>query len=160
MRIFKFFLICSSIILLYNFKSDFKKYCNERFKYCIEYPSNFIGKGESSNGDGEIFVSSDRQTTITTYGFLVYESNGFTDNLDSRYRSILKNKNVTYKLKTKDFFIVSGFENDGKIFYQKSKKSKDYYTPESEIVKTVEIVYPKSQTRIYNEYCKKISKSL
>lgn len=156
----KFLIIFYSIFLFLSFQVDFKRYCNERFKYCIDYPANFIGRQESANGDGQTFVSFDKKATITTYGFLVQENSNFKDNLDIRYNNILKNKNVTYKVKTKDFFIVSGFENDGKIFYQKSKKSKDYYTPENEIVKTVEIVYPRSQTKIYNDYCKKISKSL
>lgn len=143
-----------------SFTFSYKTYCNERFHYCVEYPLNFLGKGESSNGDGQEFTSADKKAVITTYGILVHNFSDFKTNLETEYTNILKTKRVTYKVKSRDYFIVSGIENDGRIFYRKSKKVKDYYDSESENVITLEIVYPKSQIKIYNSYCKKISKSL
>lgn len=148
------------LVLYLNFNVGNKVYCNERFHYCIEYPSGFVGQSESLSGDGQRFISSDQQALITTYGFLVQNLSDFQVNLETSYFEILKTKNVTYKVKKKDFFIASGYEADGRIFYKKFIKRKVNSTTSQENIIVLEIVYPKSQLKNYAEYCQVISKSL
>lgn len=108
-------LISAASWLMISFQLDFKKYSNWRFNYCTDYPSNFSGKGESLSGDGQIFVSTDGTSTITTNGFIVLDDADLRDNLKTGFHNIFKNKNVPCPLKMKNYFIVSGFETDGKI---------------------------------------------
>lgn len=141
-------------------KQDYKQYCNQRYQFCIEYPSNFIPQGVASNGDGQIFSSKDGKTEIRSYGNLIVED---ISSLEESYLTELKDVNITYKKKGDDFFVVSGFEGDN-IFYRKSIQRKiDYLLTgkkDTDILTTFTITYPKNQKDQYDFYCKKINKDL
>lgn len=45
-------------------------YANSRFGFCVQYPeAHLIAMREAENGDGQTFVSMDKQMTIRAYGF-------------------------------------------------------------------------------------------
>ena len=94
----------------------FDQYCNERYKFCIEYPSNFIPQGEPGNGDGQIFLSKDHEVEIRAFGSLPFE--GIDHTLLMKYDLVTENKEITYKKFNYNWFIVSGYDETGKIFYQ------------------------------------------
>ncbi|MDM1551636.1 hypothetical protein [Empedobacter falsenii] len=144
-------------IIQLSFGQNLKKYCNQRFNFCTEYPSNFSGLGESQNGDGQNFISKDKLTKITIFGNLEIED---INDLKSTYKSYLTSKNVTYKLIKDNYFVISGFESKNKIFYIKViKKKVDYYGSLTDVLQTVYISYPKTQNDIYSAYCKNIAKN-
>jgi len=152
-----FFLIAS------GFQSKgLEEYCNGRFGFCIQYPSGFTGQGEAGNGDGQRFLSKDKQAEITTYGMLVLEE--INDDLKEQFLSVTKDIQVSYKVIKPNWFVFSGLTKDGKIIYQKTVMKKINYMdeekPETMVQQTLMITYPKSQQHLYGNYCGVISKSL
>ena len=49
-------------------------YENQRFGYAIAVPEGFEGRGESDNGDGQVFKSADGTQTLRVYGGFNTES--------------------------------------------------------------------------------------
>ena len=96
----------------YNFES----YSNPRFGYSVMYPINLDKKTESQNGDGEEFNASDG-FKMTVYGS--NEVSIFKKSLNDLYQEEFKNhKDVTYKVKKKNLFVISGYDGEY-IFYIK-----------------------------------------
>lgn len=97
-----------------NLKYD--SYTNARYGYSVLYPTNLEKKSESENGDGREFNSSEG------FNMLVYGSNDASvlgKSIDEMYKEELKeHKDVTYKVKKKNWFVVSGYDGDY-IFYVK-----------------------------------------
>lgn len=139
---------------------NYETYCNQRFGFCIDYPTDMLfPQGESGNGDGQIFKSKDAENTLRAY-------RDYRDNIDPETQYTIESaynedswgnnpdepkRVITYKKLGKAFFVVSGY-NDGKIFYQKS------------IIKdgqlfTCLIEYNESDKEIYNNISDRISKS-
>lgn len=100
-------------------------YCNERYHYCIDYPKDYlVPQGESGSGDGQAFVSTDGTNQLLAYRDL-------RDNIDpdvkfsikTAYDEDLKDENikeVTYKKLGNGFYVITGYNKKGSIFYQKS----------------------------------------
>ena len=141
-------------------KMKFETYCNSRFNYCIDYPSDLlIPQGEAGNGDGQAFTTANGHTTL-----LVYRD--FRDNIDpdvtftleQAYRDDLKayakdGKTVSYKTSQKSFYVISGTYKD-KVFYQKTILSQDGQ-PVTSLIE-----YKTSEKEIYNKVCERIFSSL
>lgn len=140
-------------------KSKYQTYCNERFNFCIDYPSKFIPQGESYNGDGQSFMSEDNKTAIVAYGNLAVTD--VSDNINKVYNTAIIDDNITYKILKRNYFIISGYDKNGNIFYRKtvSKKINYFGNENTEIFQTLMISYPENQKNVYAEYCQKISKS-
>lgn len=118
----KSFMFLSALLITQNLCSqNFKKYCNARFSFCVSIPKDFKGLGESENGDGQGFLSKDRNAKISTFGNL--SIHGIND-LETRYKESLNSENITYKFRKANFFIISGIEKNGKVFYIKSIQKK------------------------------------
>jgi len=148
------FLVCSL-----SFENQaYNKYCNYRFQFCIEYPTSFIGQGESFNEDGQIFHSSDRRTEIRAYG-----SDASERSLTGEYNLVRKDITVTYAVVGKTFFIISGTDTAGRTTYHKTVKrviSNYQQGKNAPVFQTLEITCPSSDSSFYRTYCKEISKSL
>ncbi|PZP51638.1 MAG: hypothetical protein DI598_02735 [Pseudopedobacter saltans] len=141
-------------------QSSYQKYCNTRFQFCIEYPSNFKAQPESANGDGCVIISNDGKSEIRTYGSLENEE---TNNLTQELQYAEKESKITYKIVCKNYFIISGTNKEGMIFYRKTvvAQLKDYFNSgPAKVLQTLTITYPKSQIKQYEDYCSKISKAL
>jgi len=138
-----------------------EEYCNDRFGFCIQFPAGFIGQGEAGNGDGQTFLSKDKQSEILAYGELAVEE--MSENLTAVYERATSHLNVSYKVVKPDWFVISDLNKEGKIVYRKTVKKKMRYEGDDEenpfIYQTLIISYPKSQQKIYDNYCGVISKS-
>lgn len=130
-------------------QNNYDKYCNSRFEYCIEYPTELKGMGESGNGDGQKFISKDNKATL-----IVYRDSriGDFENIAECKADCFRNdsqieagKNVTYKKEGNNFFVVSGYRGNN-IFYQKT------IFRNGEMVTAV-IEYSTSKKAKYNAYC-------
>lgn len=153
MRILKLKLHISLVILLVTAATaqqlDYQVYSNTRFGYTVEYPAKLlIAQGESDNGDGQTFRSSDGKCEM-----LVYASyNVLNETLKSIYRKELsKHSKVTYKLLKPTFFVLSGIDED-RVFYRKT-------IYRSGIFYTLEITYPLSEKALYDKVTARVSKS-
>lgn len=87
-------------------------YVNNRFGYSISYPENFIPQPEADNGDGRVFLSHDGLIEIRVWG-------SYHPSFEEAYQELLDEKQVTYRVKKNQWFVVSGIE-DKNIFYQKT----------------------------------------
>lgn len=142
-------------LLIANFtlaQSSYNQYCNARFGFCVSYPSTFKAQGESDNGDGQEFISSDGKSSLLVYRDgreAIYESEA-----ECRSQSYLSDitsdetKQVTYKKKGDNFYVVSGYQKS-MIFYQKT-----IFTDQG--MMTAFFTYPISQKTKYDSYCIKL----
>lgn len=147
--------------LKFKHNGDYRKYCNKRFDYCIDYLKNFVPQKESSNQDGQVFLSNDKKAKIRTYGAFPIE--GVNNTLKDEYILSKSNYEITYEVIKNNWFIISGFNKDGEIFYRKTrlKKIRDYLgNGSNNVFQTLMITYPKNQSKLYSKYCEKIHKSL
>lgn len=132
-------------------QTTYNQYCNARFGFCVSYPSTFKAQGESDNGDGQEFISSDRKASLLVYRDgrdAIYESEE-----EYKWMSYLSDindetKQITYKKKGEDFYVVSGYQGV-MIFYQKT-----IFTDEG--MMTAIFTYPTSQKAKYDSYCLKV----
>ena len=93
-----------------------RHYSNVRFGFSIDVPSDWEGQGESANGDGQHFVSSNKTTRLSVYGVPQGGSS-----LAEQYAEATKPKpgrSVTYKAMQDGWFVVSGTEGQT-IFYSR-----------------------------------------
>ncbi|MBX7044250.1 MAG: hypothetical protein K1X86_00305 [Ignavibacteria bacterium] len=104
-------------------KINFITYCNSKYNYCIQYPDILVEQKESENLDenkwqGAKFVSKNGKIRMTTFGW-------DNDNVDMQYQMKQEGLEVTYKVKKKSFFVVSGWNKDGSGYYSKTKIIRD-----------------------------------
>lgn len=95
---------------------EYNSYTNTRYGYTVMYPASIEKKAESENGDGREFSSSEG-FNMTVYGS--NDASVLNKSLDEMYKEELKgHKDVTYKVKKKNWFVISGYDGDY-IFYVK-----------------------------------------
>ncbi|MEB4589766.1 hypothetical protein VSS37_02115 [Candidatus Thiothrix sp. Deng01] len=97
------------------FASDYTSYCNDRYGFCVDYPSGFGMGPASTNDDGRKFYDEE--------GFQMTAS-GINNVLDSTVASEMKGQEkdfdtVTYRKRKDDWYALSGYK-DGNILYVKS----------------------------------------
>jgi hypothetical protein len=124
----------------------FQTYSNSRFNYSIEYPSRLlIPRGESPQGDGQLFASEDLQAQMIIYDTLNVLEQSIKDLYKQEARDVVTpkiTKRVTYKRQKDNWFVISGYIGP-KIFYQKTILSNDMF-------KTFYIEYPENQRHRYD----------
>ena len=133
-------------------QTTYNQYCNARFGFCVSYPSTFKAQGESDNGDGQEFISSDRKASLLVYRDgrdAIYESEA-----ECKSQSYLSDitpdetKQITYKKKGEKFYVLSGYQG-AMIFYQKT-----IFTEQG--MMTAVFTYPSSQKAKYDAFCSKV----
>lgn len=133
-------------------KDEFIEYCNDRFGFCLNYPSDFIPQPEPQNGDGRTFLSEDGQVKILTWGNL-YDSE--FNSLETAYEYAIdtsKGQVVECQVRKNNFFVVSG-EEEGAVFYQKTIQKQEFGD-----ILSFYIRYPKEESERFDAYCEKIFK--
>lgn len=131
-------------------QTNYNTYTNARFGYKISYPSDLlIPQGEADNGDGQSFEGEGAKMMVFGTNLLLNKT------LSKEYQSVIKERgarNVTYKIISKNFFVVSG-KTGGKIFYQKTmRNSQDQFI-------SFVIDYDESQKAVYDKAVEKMVKS-
>lgn len=94
-------------------------YANHKYGYVLAWPKGLLTpQGESDAGDGQVFAAPDGRAELRCWA-------GFNDVLETTIPAALAEavaepgRQVTYRHRGKDFFVVSGLEG-GKIFYRKT----------------------------------------
>ncbi len=156
----KLLILLTTICFAFTTGINYENYCNSRFQFCIDYPRDLTSQGEAENGDGQIFLSKDKQTEVRAYGMMAIEE---FDKLSQQYETAITGITVSYKVIKPSWFIFSGTDKKGNIVYRKTVKKKldDYMNGgPQDVFQTLMITYPVSQKKLYDPYCGKIAKSL
>jgi hypothetical protein len=94
---------------------EYARYGNDRYGFCIDYPSHFKMDPPPDNGDGRQLY--DGQGFVLTASGI---NNALDDTLTSEMRSQTKDfDKVTYRTKGKNWFILSGYKGSD-VLYRKT----------------------------------------
>ena len=113
-------LVCllSGVVLAVQAAESYSVYENTRFNFSVEVPSILEPRGESPNGDGQLFSSRNGDATA-----LVYGSHGGPCTALGMIADPARST-ITYRFAKDAASVVSGYWN-GKIFYKKAIRKKD-----------------------------------
>lgn len=131
-------------------------YCNARFGFCVDYPNYLIPQPESDNGDGRRFklakssanISASAGYNVSAYGNIT--GGQYLKEIQQDYR---QNYKISYELLKNNSYTVSGYDNNGFIFYQSTKVKGDKHA-------TVYFNYPVSDKAKMNNVIKQMQSSL
>lgn len=137
-----------------NAKLVWDFYHNQRFDFCLEYPSNFLtSKGESENHDGNTFVNANGSSEMRASG--IY--NALDETVAEAFERATENENyydeekkITYKSQKDNWFVISGNYNES-IFYVKSILVEDTFY-------TLYFEYHSSEAHKFDEIIKRTTK--
>jgi len=136
-------------------QTKYQTYSNPRFGYEISYPEEFKVQPPSSNDDGRIFLSADKQIEMRVWG----EYNALFKTLKGAYEDArAEHTGISYKSLIKKGFVISG-ASDNKIYYQKTLLKGNERDPGATWI-TFTIEYPQDERSKYDLIVSHISKSL
>ena len=96
------FLLCSATSVS---SQNYSRYCNDRYGFCVDYPSNLTMEPPPANNDGRRFHDS--------RGFMLIVSginNVLENTIDTEMKSQSKDiDKITYRKKGKNWFVLSGY---------------------------------------------------
>ncbi|MBL7978821.1 MAG: hypothetical protein JNN12_10815 [Bacteroidetes Order II. Incertae sedis bacterium] len=133
-----------------------KLYANARFNYSIKYPAAMIADPPPTNGDGQSYRSADGLAEYTTWGSVVIRTDTV---LQEQLFMASEGRRVTLKRVKPTFIVVSGYQDDGRIFYRKTILVKANTVPGMtyDYIKSFEIVYPANQRTPYDKIVTEIA---
>lgn len=142
-------------------QENYKSYCNSSYMFCMSYPQNLlVPQEESPKGDGREFLAKTGKAKITTWGNEApsYAIEGVSDfdkptEVKSVFEQAMEGKKVSYKVLKNDWFVISGTDAEGNIFYQRTQLKGLTFI-------TVLIAYPSTEKTIWDKECGKIAGSL
>lgn len=115
-----------------NAPLTWKSYHNQRFDFCVGYPTNFLREmGESENHDGNTFANANGSSEMRASGMY----NALEQTIKEAFKSATQNERyydeeriITYKQQKGNWFVVSGRYYES-IFYVKTVLVDDtFYT--------------------------------
>lgn len=128
-------------------KSKVIQYCNPRFGFCIDYPSDMTVNPPPENGDGQTFNDSNG-FVLTVSGI----NNVINDTIETEMKSQSENlEKITYQAKGDNWFILSG-QKGPDVFYFKT------YVGDG-VINHLYIQYPASANSKYTKAVAEISES-
>jgi len=99
-------------------------YCNDRFQFCVKYPTRLRAEPPPINGDGQSWSSPDGAIQMSAWG--VHLGDQTLDSLWKESTAPAKGKTFTVKARSETSFIVSySTASDAKIHYEKTIVSQD-----------------------------------
>lgn len=133
--------------LIFAAGQDLATYQNLRFGFKILYPKSLIAELPPQNGDGQAWKSSDETVKLRAWGMHVLASP--RADLEQQFSWTQTKYQITYQRKTETYFVISGFEPDGSIFYCRTQLAKDRRGAPYWV--TMELVYPASKKQEYDQ---------
>lgn len=139
---------------------NYVEYCNDRFNFCFDYPSNFGPEPEPANGDGRTFINDIDSSEIVLYGFLDQSNEG----IDGQLEVLKEFMEVESVQQIKHGYDVRGIEKEsGKVHLEKILMKADSTAGKYDdgkpvnIIYSLQFVYPKDKDAKYRDYWKKMS---
>jgi len=96
---------------------NYEEYTNERFDFSLLYPKDIVSpEAPPKNNDGLTFASPNENVVMKAFGY----NNIQGDTIEDLYREALaqEGRNVTYRIREDNWFVISGYEGD-RVFYIK-----------------------------------------
>lgn len=128
-------------------------YENSRFGFKVRYPHGVLfPQGESANGDGQVFASSDAAFMLTAWGERKAEGSSIDELFEYESRGLVKPNQklvVTYKRRKDNWFVVSGTEGSVGI-YRRVQIESDHIT-------RIEMRWPVDQIDRWRSIIEKVS---
>jgi hypothetical protein len=104
---------------------SFEIYCNEKYDFCISYPTILVPQGEVD--DGQIFILEETKLLVC-WEFMKNNEGEFIEDVNEAYEKTLseyeETTQVIYTIQKENFFIISGYDNE-KMFYRKTLARRD-----------------------------------
>lgn len=122
---------------------DYEDYYNSRFDFSVLYPSFFKRKYEAANQDGCEFEYGNN------YSMRVYGMNNVLEKTIKELFKDSKKSTDTYSTSKDNWFVVSGVNEQGNIYYRKTILDND-------VEYVVELVYPQTKKTEYDVVVKKV----
>jgi len=123
------------------------RYCNARYGFCVNYPSEFAMEPPPANDDGRRF--SDRDGLVMTASGI---NNANEDTLQTEKRSQGEEfDKITYRAQGDNWFVLSGHKGD-KILYLKTFVGRGS-------INHLYIEYPTRQQTKYSDVVAKVARS-
>jgi hypothetical protein len=99
--------------------AEWSPYENLRFGFVIDIPAGFAGNGEASNGDGQVFRSSDGTQVLRVYG-----GNLLADDFETSVQAAMVHAeeagwSLSYQRVTPSWASYSGLRN-GQVLYARA----------------------------------------
>ena len=137
----------------------YRTYCNSRFGFCIDYPADFTVKEAPENGDGRSFVNKNAELFASAaWGFMWYE-----DIKEAFEASKERKHTVTYEQIKSNWFVLSGYNEDGRVYYTKTmiiKKNNLEFDEEGDVEITATLIYDVSEKSYYEKIIPRIFNSI
>jgi hypothetical protein len=101
--------------------TPWRTYQNERWGYRIDVPRTLVSQPEPENGGGLAFISADGRVKLYTYGQYDIDSTPTISEAQREEESnwIGSSGRVTYRTKGTNWFVSSGIDRKGRIFYER-----------------------------------------
>lgn len=121
--------------------TPYATYRNARFAYAVDYPRDvLVPQGEAENGDGQKFLSKDKQVAMAVWGGHNALGHSIAAEFDFQAKGLaeeLPGFAIAYKTVRGTWFVLSG-QTAERIVYQKTVLAGDVF-------KSVRIEYPRSR---------------
>lgn len=126
----------------------YRRYCNARFAYCLDYPARFTMEAAPVNNDGRTFYDE--------YGGMEMEVYGTHNALESTLSADMRETageidRVTYKKMGRNWFVLSGYSGRNIVYIKKWLHNDEFYV--------LQMIYPVSAKKIYDKIVTRISRS-
>lgn len=125
---------------------SYDDYYNPRFDFSVSYPTFFVRKYEAANQDGCEFAFGNN------YSMRVYGMNNVLEKTIKELFKDSKKSTDTYSTSKDNWFVVSGVNEQGNIYYRKT-------ILENNVEYVVELVYPRAHKTEYEAVVKKVISS-
>lgn len=134
--------------------AEWRTYVNGRYGTTVDIPFDvFLAEPEAENGDGRRFVSRDGSASLTVFAGANVDRRSLSE-LVRAARVDAADERVTYERKGGRWYVLSGYAGP-KVFYRKL-----LFSPDREVVHTIEIVYPAVAKPLYDPLTARIANSL
>jgi hypothetical protein len=126
---------------------SYKKYCNGRFGFCVEYPEDFGMEPVPTNNDGRVFYDGE--------GFRM-SANGIDNVMDETLKSEMLSQEqnfdtISYRTSGNNWYVLSGLKGN-EIIYLKTFVGKG-------AINHLHISYPSRMKAEYESIVTRISRS-
>lgn len=135
--------------------SEWKHYYNQRYEFCVDYPSDLLTEqGESQNRDGNTFANANGSSEMSASGM----NNALEQTIAESYKVAIAGgryyddeRIITYKQQKGNWFVVSGNYNES-IFYVRTVLKNDVFY-------TLYLEYHPSEKKRFEEIIARVGKS-
>ncbi len=161
MRLLTFAGLCATLACVAFKPADppESEYCNDRFSFCIPYPSGFTPPEESDNADGAVMRSADGKVEVRAWGHYAAPEDG-TD-LAGLFETETSGVRVVTSERDSTGFTFTGLDSaSGKMVYERTVQHPASDHSASRMVQTIWVSYPAAQAEDYTAYCSVAGRSL